>query len=124
MGKARLVLLAFVLSSCATPTIFRRDTPRGPSSDPGISATADAAVDSLANILLAHTQVLDREMVTFHYEEDDIHPHSLTDIQDRIRPRPGRFFDANILEPNAIGPGTYVSIANDENESGLRRWTL
>lgn len=95
------LLFAFgCVSSSTNPT-------RGPSQ---ASSEKVSLSDSLTKIIADRVRPLDRTMVTFHYESENIRPQSLEDVRRRLTGRQARFFDVSLVDNNMVGPGTYVAI--------------
>ena len=90
-----LILIAFFSAGCLADSL-------------GESSSQSAIRKIIADRLVK----LDRDAVVFHYEKgtSDFSPQNSRDVWDRIRSRPSRFFDSNILEINVEGPGLYVAI--------------
>ena len=84
----------------------------------GVSARAqslsdyNAGVERLTAIFRAHVFVLNRPLVTFHYEQPDPkwNPQSLADVKTRVLDWPDRFYNADIQGEYEQGAGTYVAI--------------
>lgn len=102
MKSAHLVLaLTLLIAGCQTaPSVARRP-----------SQISQDDVSELQTILAARVGKLDRDVITFHYEDatrSHFRPQSLKDLQNRLTGWPEKFFNPSEVAWNS-GPGEYTA---------------
>ncbi len=100
-----LVVLMGIILGCATASQVARKPQ-------ALESNTEDSISLIAQVLNPQIKILDRNVLTFRYEDADhsFNPQTAGDIQNREFSWARRFYDSTKFRGSMIGPGVYVAL--------------